>query len=701
MHLSYIKIENYRAHSNTEIPLPQLGCFIGENNAGKSTILHAIRFVLEEKKLSADDFRNPKLPVTVTLRFEAIGTEDLKRVSPVHRERVTEMVRNESLTIVRTQDNEGKPESKFLKPSPRNTDWSSDALEATIKAKRGAVLRQAAVDLIPGLDEYLDESPTQQAVKDGWDRFVEQLPSEEIIQTPAAFPTGLAQGVRPLLPSVIYIEAVKDASIEAKSTGTSAFSKLLGLLFEEVSSQFEDINEKFQDVHEKLSRVFDEGGNESDLRLEAVKQIESTIEGFVQASFPGVYLTMNIPSPTLTMLLSGAELRVHDGHDGDIASKGDGLKRTVLFALLRAYASIRSSGLNEDSKATAPKPSYVLLFEEPELYLHPKAQRQLMAALGSFSNEHQVLVTTHSPGFFRPDTKGFTRLQKTADGVSACSVDLTLGPRDAYQLVQHENNEAAFFAKQVVLVEGDSDTFTYPYLAKLLNPVWDAIDHNIMFVKIEGKGNIARYRKFFDSFEIPIHVITDLDALARGFNQLTSTSQIKDTHSKMMDLIGQQVPKPNNPNSAKVQNICGRRTSRQLWQDAQSHLTSWGSEPTAELARNLEATLAELFKAGDGDTTMKLLADQQPSSITSLRNEVISALASEKVYVLQRGDLEEYCGTHVGKDKVATAIEFCDRTTSIEHLEAIHGDESESVVEELRTIFTHIYGKPVSKQGLA
>lgn len=700
MHLSHIKLENYRAHSKTEIPLPQLGCFIGENNAGKSTVLHAIRFVLEDRRLSTDDFRNPELPVTVTLQFEGICAEDLKRVSPVHRERVTEMVRSESLTIVRTQENGGKAESKFLKPSPRNPGWSFEALEAAIKSKRGAALRQAAVDLIPGLDTYLEESPTQQDVKNSWGEFVEQLPVDEIIYAPAVFPTGIAQGVRPLLPSVIYIEAVKDASIEAKSTGTSAFSKLLDLLFEEVSSQFEDINEKFKDVHKKLSRVIDEDGNESDRRLDAVKQIESTIEQFVQASFPGVSLTMNIPSPTLTMLLSGAELRVHDGHDGDIASKGDGLKRTVLFALLRAYASIRSGGLNEDSRGTAPKPSYVLLFEEPELYLHPKAQRQLMAALGSFSNEHQVLVTTHSPGFFRPDTKGFTRLQKTADGVSARSVDLTLGSRDAYQLVQYDNNEAAFFAKQVVLVEGDSDTFTYPHLAKLLNPAWDAIDHNIMFVKIEGKGNITRYRNFFANFDIPIHVITDLDALARGFNQLTNTPSITVTHSQMMDSIGKQVPKPNNPNSKKVRDICGKRKPRDLWLDAQNHLASFRSDPTTEIAGSLEETLAELFKAGDGDATMELLADQQPSSIASMRDEVISALANEKVYVLQRGDLEYYCGTRVGKDKVATAIEFCDETTSVEHLEIIHGDDSESVIDELRSIFTCIFGNPVLHPGV-
>ena len=694
MHLSHIKIENYRAHSSTEIPLPQLGSFIGENNAGKSTVLHAIRFILEEKKLTADDFRDQKLPVSVTLQFARVTKEDLQRVSEAHRDRVAEMLTDGKLTIIRTQDFEGKPESKFLKPSPLNAEWSLEALEAAIKSKKGAPLRQAAVELIPDLDQFLDAAPLQKDVKTAWTNFVAQLPAAELVDIPAAFPTGIAQGVRPLLPSVIYIEAVKDASLEAKSTGTSAFGKLLELLFNEVSSHFENINEQFQSVHKKLSRFFDEEGKEKDVRLEAVKQIESTIEGFVQASFPGVSLTMNIPAPTLTMLLSGAELRVNDGHDGPIASKGDGLKRTVLFALLRAYASIRASGLNDDSKSKAPKPSYVLLFEEPELYLHPRAQRQLMSALGSFSDEHQVLVTTHSPGFFRPDTKGFTRLQKTADGVSTHSVDLMLGPRDAYQLVQHENNEAAFFAKQVVLVEGDSDTFTYPHLAKLLAPSWDDVEQNIMFVKIEGKGNITRYRKFFSSFDVPIHVITDLDALARGFNHLTETLSIKNTHSEMMSLISQQIKGNNNPNGEGVRDIVSKRSIRTLWSDAQTHLNNWRHGASEEVAQELEATLSELFKAGDGDATMALLSDRQQSNITLKRDAVIAALATEGVHVLPRGDLEDYCGTRAGQDKVATAISFCSSTTSIDELKSIHGVDAEDIINELKSIFTHIYGEP-------
>src|SRR5699024_12532238 len=90
--------------------------------------------------------------------------------------------------------------------------------------------------------------------KDAWAELVEQLPREKLEETPTAYPTGIAQSVKPLLPSVIYIEAVKDASLEAKSTGTSAFSKLLELLVDEVADQFSDINDQFRTVYQKLNR---------------------------------------------------------------------------------------------------------------------------------------------------------------------------------------------------------------------------------------------------------------------------------------------------------------------------------------------------------------------------------------------------------------------------------------------------------------
>lgn len=691
MRLTHVRIKNFRAHSDTELPLPQLGCLIGENNAGKSSVLHAIQYVLEDKKLSAEDFRNPELPASVELRIEGIDEEDLRRVNETHRDRVREMLRSGVLTIVRAQEIDGKSESRYLKLGPSDPSWSQESLASTIKGKKGAQLRQAVVELLPPMEDVLPTAPTQQHVKDAWAELVEQLPREKLEETPTAYPTGIAQSVKPLLPSVIYIEAVKDASVEAKSTGTSAFSKLLELLFDEVADQFSDINDQFRSVYQKLNRSLNDDGLEVDARLEAVQRIESTIEEFVRASFPGVSLRMDVPAPTLSMLLSGAELRVDDGHEGSISSKGDGLKRTVLFALLRAYASIRSTGLSDDTRSESPRPSYVLLFEEPELYLHPRAQRQLMAALGTFSSEHQVLATTHSPGFFRPGTEGFTRLQKTDDGVSAHPVDLTIGHRDAYQIVQHENNEAAFFAQSVVLVEGDSDTFTYPHLARLINQDWDDIDKNIMFVKIDGKGNIKRYREFFSSFKIPIHVITDLDALVRGFEQLTRDGETRAAHSRLMELISEMISDPSEPNSKTVRSITGRRNASQLWLAAQSYLSDWRDAPSDNVARLLDETLSELFDAGNGDAKLNELANPSSEEISSARDAVISSLADENVYVLRRGDLETYCRTNAGRDKVATAIEFCESTTNLEALRELHAEDADDVVQELQGIFSRIY----------
>ena len=698
MQVTHVKVENFRAHLSTEVPLTQLGCLIGENNAGKSSILHAIQFALEDRKIESSDFKDKDLPVKVTLHLEGITETDVRRVGDKHRTKVAGIVKDGTLKIVRTQEWGGKAESKYLKMLPSDPSWDIEVLNEATKNKTGATLRSAAIDLKPELESVLPVKPTKAIVTSAWQDLISALPIDQCEEQPAPFPTGIATAVKPLFPAVIYIEAVKNASVEAKSTGTSAFAKLLGMLFEEVQEQFGDIEKQFKAVHKKLSRHLDDDGEWLDMRLSAVKRIESIIEDYVTLSFPGVKIRMDVPAPTLPMLLASADLLVDDGHVGSVATKGDGLKRTVLFALLRAYTNMKDTGLSEaaDSEDVEESPitknSYLLLFEEPELYLHPRAQRQLMNALMSFSQDHQVLVTTHSPGFFQPGTRGFTRLHKTAQGVSAQPVDLVaLSLRDEYQVVKHENNEAAFFAQKVVLVEGDSDTFVYPHLAKLFSKEWDDVERNIMFVKIEGKGNITRYRHFFGHFGIPIHVITDLDALSNGFSHLTSTQSIKDTHAKLMGLVSECITGPSDPNGKKTKEIAKNRSARELWISAQQHLATWQIDKSESSAQGIEDALTGLFDAGHGDAKLELLKNPPSEEIERTIKEVVSSLALEGTYVLRRGDLEAYCGTSVSSDKVSTAIQFCTDTTSLDLFTEVHGTDAESVTEELKAIFSSIY----------
>ena len=53
-------------------------------------------------------------------------------------------------------------------------------------------------------------------------------------------------------------------------------------------------------------------------------------------------------------------------------------------------------------------------------------------------------------------------------------VDLSdMTAKDQFQIICFENNNAAFFADTVVLVEGDSDYLLMPHIARTLDPSWD------------------------------------------------------------------------------------------------------------------------------------------------------------------------------------------------------------------------------------
>src|SRR5699024_11139356 len=109
------------------------------------------------------------------------------------------------------------------------------------------------------------------------------------------------------------------------------------------------------------------------------------------------------------------------------------------------------------------------------------------------------------------------------------------------------------------------------------------------------------------------------------------------------------------PNSKTVRSIVARRTTRELWSTAQFQLSECRESPSQDTVRPLEETLTELFEAGNGDAKLNELMNPSNEKISSARDTVISSLSEENVYVLRRGDLESYCRTNTGKDKVTTA----------------------------------------------
>ncbi|WP_411719860.1 ATP-dependent nuclease [Mycetocola sp.] len=703
LRLSSLRIENFRAHVSTELTLSSFGCLIGENNAGKSSVLHALHFALKGSppgKLDTSDFHDPSIPISVEVRFDEVTDRDLGRIADdEHRSRVSTMLIDGSLTLVRVAAPGEKVALRTIAQMPRDTRWSEEALNAVMTGRKNPALRDSIVGLFPEMDAILPQKVTMGDARTQLAELISLLPKEELERKIVPLKTGIDAALRPLLPEVIYIEAVKDASAETKTSETATFGKLMKILLDAVAHEFEDIEKSFQSIHQRLSRHLDVGGATVDTRLREVKLIESTIQGFVRESFPGVGLEIRVPAPALRSILGTAEIDINDGHRGSITSKGDGLKRTVAFAILRAYTALKDSGLDGADEPAASSGSYLLLFEEPELYLHPRAQRQLFDTLARFSTDHPVLVTTHSPVFLNTTaTATFARLRKVdaPAGVDVVNLDLRsdMSEKDALQLIGHENNEAALFARAIVLVEGDSDAVVLPHLAQLLNNDWDHVEHGVVFIRTGGKSSIQRYRDFFNRFEVPVFAIGDLDVLLDSFTKISQDTQAAVIRQQLLQdvdrlLASEAVPLTGNA----VDSFKRKASARELWGRAQKAFDELDESPEREDFRTLEGILGQLFDLSRGRERLTVLSTST-GDLAAGKRKLNVQLHTSGAHVLERGAIERYYGEPpLGGDKVLAAGRFRAATKTLEQFRARHGVNADEVTEELNLVFTAIFSR--------
>lgn len=85
------------------------------------------------------------------------------------------------------------------------------------------------------------------------------------------------------------------------------------------------------------------------------------------------------------------ECRDKQGKEVAFAKRGSGLRRLLMVAYFQYLA--------QRAKEEGSKGTQVYGIEEPETYLHPGAQRELLDSFRDITASHQVLVSSHSPVF--------------------------------------------------------------------------------------------------------------------------------------------------------------------------------------------------------------------------------------------------------------------------------------------------------------
>jgi predicted ATPase len=157
---------------------------------------------------------------------------------------------------------------------------------------------------------------------------------------------------------------------------------------------------------------------------------------------------------------------------------------------------------------------FVLLIEEPELYLSPHMQRHLFRLLRELAHQgNQILYSTHAPVFLTVDRMEDLALVRHSDeeGTTLLQPE-PLAEAEAFRVLSEFDSDRAelFLARAALLVEGRTEKMTFPYVFEALGAEPDK--EGVLILECGGKGNIPLFARICNACEIPYVVVHDRDA---------------------------------------------------------------------------------------------------------------------------------------------------------------------------------------------
>lgn len=200
----------------------------------------------------------------------------------------------------------------------------------------------------------------------------------------------------------------------------------------------------------------------------------------------------------------------------DYDQMGHGSVRIAIFLLMLMRDKLR--GESETKK------NFLVLFEEPELFLHPVLTKELRSLIYEVSDKDtpfQVLCASHSPQMIdiSKDHSSLARMIKENGGTQIFQVeqeDLKTSEEDTKEKVKQKLHEIlrfdpyvceSFYAGEVLLVEGDTEAIVARGFQQKSEEA-----KNVYVLNCHSVSNIPFYQKFFSKFKIPYSVICDTDS---------------------------------------------------------------------------------------------------------------------------------------------------------------------------------------------
>ncbi len=540
MKIREVKIHNWRSIRDLTLTLEDLMIFIGQNNHGKSNILSAILFFFGEIGLDDLDFYSDTKELFVDVKFTGIDENDKNTFKKY-------VTANKDIRVHKKATKETGFSYHGYMESPNEVWLREENITNYTKREEAAALPLA--HLLP---------KTGRITKDDFKKAQEQYIQEhrddltfsyELETGPFLGAKNVAKGI---FGDVYFIPSVKKVEEDLSAKGKSVFSALYARVINKMSetnTQFREAKERITSLMRILNRTNEDGSENKERPSEL-----TSFEGALHAELENWDTTIDveiIPPNIDDIFKVGATVWVDDGIRTDAGRKGQGLQRALIFALVRSLAKLTRQEHEEahgDGDMAVEKPSRqasrssYFIIEEPELYLHPQAQRELFDSLLQLSeSDNQVLICTHSSSFISLDhycSICIVRKNTPAEGTTIfqCVDDLFPGAKDkdVFNMTYWINPDRGelFFARKVILTEGPTDKTILPLLAHQL----DVFRHEYTIIDCGSKYSIPSYLQLLNKFKITYVAVYDRDHQAgKSPEAIASADKASERIEKQVD----------------------------------------------------------------------------------------------------------------------------------------------------------------------